>query len=41
LRQANRLFEHREIALSRERLATIEAEDFRGSRVFQGGAHTL
>jgi len=41
LRQANRLFEHREIALSRERLATIEAEDFRGSRVFQGGAHPV
>jgi probable Rubsico expression protein CbbX len=34
LRQANRLFERRAARLSRESLATIEAEDFRASRVF-------
>jgi probable Rubsico expression protein CbbX len=37
LRQANRLFERRDGALSREMLATIEAEDIRASRVFAGG----
>jgi len=37
LRQANRLFEGRDRALSREMLATIEAGDIRASRVFAGG----
>ena len=34
LRQANRLFEDRRSPLSRDMLATIEAEDIRASRVF-------
>jgi len=34
LRQANRLFERRTEALSRDALATLEAEDIRASRVF-------
>ena len=34
LRQANRLFDRRTAALSREMLATIEADDIRASRVF-------
>ena len=34
LRQANRLFEHRKGPLTREMLATIEAEDFLASRIF-------
>jgi probable Rubsico expression protein CbbX len=37
LRQANRLFEGRAGALSREMLAAIEAEDIRASRVFTAG----
>jgi probable Rubsico expression protein CbbX len=37
LRHANRLFEGRGVALSREALVTIAAEDIRGSRVFSGG----
>jgi probable Rubsico expression protein CbbX len=37
LRQARRLFEQRERALSVEALATIEAEDLRASRVFRQG----
>jgi probable Rubsico expression protein CbbX len=37
LRQANRLFEARGVALSREALVTIAAEDIRSSRVFSGG----
>ena len=37
LRQANRLFERRGVALSREALVTIAAEDIRSSRVFSGG----
>ena len=35
LRQANRLFEGRGAALTRDELMTIEAEDIRASRVFQ------
>jgi probable Rubsico expression protein CbbX len=34
LRQANRLFEHRNGSLTRAMLSTIEAEDIRASRVF-------
>jgi hypothetical protein len=34
LRQASRLFEARAEPLSRDRLVTLEAEDFRRSRVF-------
>jgi probable Rubsico expression protein CbbX len=34
LRQANRLFERRGAALTREGLMTIEAEDIRASRIF-------
>jgi probable Rubsico expression protein CbbX len=37
LRHANRLFEGRGAALSREALVTIAAEDIRSSRVFSGG----
>jgi probable Rubsico expression protein CbbX len=37
LRHANRLFEGRGVALSREALVMIAAEDIRGSRVFSGG----
>jgi probable Rubsico expression protein CbbX len=37
LRHANRLFERRDGALSREALTTIEAEDIRTSRVFSAG----
>ena len=37
LRHANRLFEGRAVALSREALVTIAAEDIRTSRVFSGG----
>jgi probable Rubsico expression protein CbbX len=37
LRHANRLFDGRGTALSREALVTIAAEDIRGSRVFSGG----
>jgi probable Rubsico expression protein CbbX len=37
LRHANRLFEGRGVALSREALVTIAAEDIRSSRVFSGG----
>ncbi len=40
LRQANRLFEGRTSPLSREMLATIEAEDIRASRVFRATAGT-
>ena len=40
LRQANRLFEGRTGPLSREMLATIEAEDIRASRVFRATAGT-
>jgi probable Rubsico expression protein CbbX len=36
LRQASRLFEARAEPLARERLVTLEAEDFRRSRVFAG-----
>jgi hypothetical protein len=35
LRQANRLFLERDQPITRERLSTLEAEDFRASRVFQ------
>jgi probable Rubsico expression protein CbbX len=38
LRQANRLFEGRERALTVEALSVLEPEDFRASRVFSGGA---
>jgi probable Rubsico expression protein CbbX len=39
LRQANRLFQGRRSPLSREMLATIEAEDIRASRVFATAGH--
>ncbi|MCA9549480.1 MAG: CbbX protein [Myxococcales bacterium] len=38
LRQAKRLFEARGEPLTKERLATLEAEDIKKSRVFVGGA---
>jgi probable Rubsico expression protein CbbX len=38
LRQANRLFQGRRSPLSRDMLATIEAEDIRASRVFDAAA---
>jgi probable Rubsico expression protein CbbX len=38
LRQANRLFGQRSRPLTAAELMTIEAEDFRASRVFRGGA---
>jgi len=38
LRQASRLFERRGAGLTRDDLVTIEAEDFRASRVFSGQA---
>ena len=37
LRQANRLFERRDAALTREDLITIDEPDIRASRVFAGG----
>jgi probable Rubsico expression protein CbbX len=37
LRQANRLFERRDAALTRDDLVTIDAADIRASRVFTGG----
>jgi hypothetical protein len=37
LRHANRLFEGRGAALSRQALVTIAAQDIRSSRVFSGG----
>ena len=37
LRQANRLFERRDAALTREDLITIDEPDIRASRVFSGG----
>jgi probable Rubsico expression protein CbbX len=37
LRHANRLFEGRDVTLSREALVTIAAQDIRSSRVFSGG----
>jgi hypothetical protein len=40
LRHANRLFKRRGATLTRDELMTIEAEDFRASRVF-GGADQM
>jgi hypothetical protein len=40
LRQANRLFERRETALTRDAVMTIEAADIRASRVFKGASDT-
>jgi probable Rubsico expression protein CbbX len=41
LRQANRLFERRDTALTREDLITIDEPDIRVSRVFSGGLDAL
>jgi probable Rubsico expression protein CbbX len=41
LRQANRLFAERDRELTLEAITTIEAEDIRQSRVFQGDSHCV
>ncbi len=40
LRHANRLFEHRDVVLTRDALVTIAAEDIRASRVFDAPGAT-